>query len=478
MDLASAAKKIAESARTIEGLQEEKRELLEEIQMKNNFVEQVKTECQELQAELQTLMHQKQEAENRARIAEHERDNIRAEMDPARRRLLETVGPQTPGSPRSSIDLVESRLMKQVGAASKQMEMMAKSNALSQSERETLLENTRKLTAEINGALRNLMVVFERIAHLTGISPVNANGNFLNEVTLERAVDELNKIVEVILRDYDDCRRQKSSLADDLRNAHQETALLQHTAEKYREQAAQALEQLATVEKDLDTTRSQLTKAKNEAFHLEQQLKATNELELPKYREQCVTLQNAVKTLENELAVRERRLAETRGEMDTLRRCCVELENQSSKVSADSAGLQEEVATLRSQKQELLQKLLSQEELVAQTSALLDDTKQQLAKAERVKAHLQENFNREMREMHSANSDLKAQLAAISSGKSTNDQRLERLQAGLRFVEQSNDELKAKLQAKEAAHSALLRDHEILIVEKQNLERELQETQE
>lgn len=435
-------------------------------------------ECQGLQSELQTLVHQKQEAENRARIAEHERDHIRAEMDPARRRLMETVGTQAPGSPRSSIDLVESRLMKQVGAASKQMEMMAKSNALSQSERETLLDNTRKLSSEVSASLRNLMAIFERIAHLTGISPVNANGNFLAEVTLERAVEELNKIIEVILRDYDDCRRQRDSLADDLRNAHQDAATVQHSVEKYREQASQAHEQVLMVEKELDSTRSQLTRVKNDAFQLEQKLKAATELELPKYREQCVTLQNAVKTLETELSIRERRLAETRAETDSLRRRCVDLENDSSRVSADSAGLHEELAALRSQKLDLLQKLASQEELVAQTSALLDDAKQQVSKAERVKAHLQENFNREMREMHSANSDLKAQLATISTGKNSNDQRLERLQAGLRFMEQSNDELTAKLQSKEAAYSAILRDHEVLSVEKQNLEREITEAQE
>ena len=480
LDLANAHKRLQEAERGADGLREENRELQEELQSKNVFVQQVKTECQALHVELQTLLHAKQEAENRARIAENERDHIRNELDPARRRLMETVVAQAPSSPRSSLDLIESRLMKQVGDASKQLELMSKTQALSHSEREALQETTRRLTAEINTASRSLLRILERMALITGIQPERmvGGGDHPAIVGLDGLVDEINRMIEAVLGEFDESRRQNATLGQELREAHDELATLLHNHEKAKEQAREAAQLVEQIERDAEAVRGELQRVKTDYFKLEQQYKATAGTELPKYREQCVTLQGAVQTLERELAARDKRIAEVKLELDATRRRCAEYEQEMARVAADASIGQDEVIELRRQKNEVIDRLTRQEELLAQTTLLLDEKKQALTQAERVRTALQENFNKEVRELHNSNADLKAQLAAAASGRSSNDQRVERLQASLKFVEQSNEELMAKLHSKETAYSAILREHEVLVVEKQNIERQLREAQE
>lgn len=469
-DLTLTSKKLADSQKISEEQRGEIADLTEELQAKNVFVQQVKEESHSLHSEVEMLTRKNQELEGRVRIVENERDSIKADLDPARRKLFENVHP--PGSPRSSMDLVESKLLRQVGDATKRMEILQKSNALSQNEREQLSEQSRRLLGEIGASLRGMAAIFERINVVTGL-----RGNFTTDTTLDRAVEELGKLCEAVLGEYDDNRRQKDGLALDLRQAHEDLALARHQAEKSREQTRHAQEQLGTFEREYDAIRGQYQKSQNDLVRMEQQLKTTSELELPKYREQCVTLQNAVKTLETELASRDRRQAELRQDAEALRRRCAELEGEASRVSADSALRMEEVQQMRAQRKELLQKLAHSEELSAQASGRLDDVQQQLAHAERLKSALEENFNKELRALHNSNAELKGQLAAVASGKTNNDQRLERAQQSLRMVEQNNEELLTKLKAKDASYSALLREHEVLSVERQTIARELADVQ-
>lgn len=475
MESISNGKKVSELYKMLAEREQEIKELQDELVTKNTFVQQVKSESQTVHAELEMLMRQKQELEGRLRLAENERDTIKAELDPARRRLMETVGQQQapPGSPRSSMDLMESRLLRHMGAASKQMELLTKSQALSQNEKEHLQGELRRLMSEINGGMRTVMVIFERITSHTGIRPT-----LVNEMGIERALEEVAKLVEALLNDYDDVRQHGEGIANDLKTAHEEVAQLRHMNDKLNERARVAQEQLSLVEQEAETVRLTGERQEVELLKLQKQLRTINDVDLARYREQCVTLQSTVATLENELAAREKRLFDAKLELEAQRRRSSELEAELARTSADSLSHGEELASLRKERNDLQTRLVVQEDVVAEASKKLEEARQQLTMAERTKVRIQESFEKELRSLHAINSELKVQLTAATTGKTTNDMRLERLQTSLSLLESTNEELLAKLHTKEAAYSAVLREHETLVIEKQTMERELADSQE
>ncbi|PJF18745.1 hypothetical protein PSACC_01424 [Paramicrosporidium saccamoebae] len=462
-------KKLADFGDKMEKQMEEINDLNGELSVKNGLIDTLKGEMSSLHKEMEMLMRQNQELDAKLRIAESERDQVRSDINPLRR--LEQLA--APGSPRSSMDVMESRLIREVGHTSKQLEVLAKTHALSQSEKEQLADSTRRLTTELNLSLRGIMEILETIAIKTGVA-ANVNAH---DVTLEVAIKELEKLCSALLNEYESLKREKDVNAAELKATVDQLVTLKSQTERARDQCRNATESLSMVEGELEVTRSALTKTRQEQALLEKRLQSYDEFELPKYREQCVTLQESVKTLEQELEERENRIVGYKNELAKMRMHCTQLEENATKTSVDSRTLHEEIVQLRTAKQDLLKMLEKQENLSVEASRRLEDAKQQLAQAERTKQAVEENMSKEVRTLHLANSELRSQLAAASSGKNTNEDRMARLQTNLRYVEQSNEELLKKLQAKDATYSALLRERELLAVEKQTLERELADGQ-
>lgn len=370
-------------------------------------------------------------------------------------------------------------MLRQVGTTTKQLEVLSKTNELTQGEKEKLMAQSQRLMNEVTSGVRSIVILYEKIAMATRLA-TQAQLSSINsaEMTLDQAVGELAKLLEVVISEFSDAQHQREALTHDLRSAHDELAFVSHSSEKAKEGARLAQEKLSSVEKQLETTHEQLVQSQSNQFRLEQSLKATQELELPKYREQCVTLQNAIKTLETELSARDRRCNELRTELDNVRRRCVELEAEISQNATSAHMRHEEVATVRRQQEELLNKLSMQEDLNAQLGKKLDDVTLQLTQAERVKSAVEESFQRQIKNLHQSTNELRSQLAQASSGKSTNDQRIERLQGTVNYLETTYEECLTKLQVKEAAYSSLLREHELASIERETLDRDLQEVRE
>lgn len=470
LENSSLQKKLVEVNKLLADREGEIQELHEELKSKNSFVQQVKAESQTVHAELEMLLRQKQELEGKVRIVENERDSIRAELDPTRRRILEATvtSPQTPGSPRSSMDLVESRLLRQMGNTTKQLEMLAKSNALSQSEKEHLQVESRRLANEIHAGLRTLLTIFERIVKFTGLKPT-----LPDDLTIDMAIEELAKIVEALLNDYDDVKRHDKNVTDSLRDAHEEIAQLKHNNDKLNERVRVAQEQLSIVEQEAEEARLNLEKQEIELSKAQKQLKYTQDVDMTRYREQIAQLSSDMATLEAELKAREERLKDAKLLNDSMRSRCAELELQLARVSDTTTNNQNEVERLRKERTELLARLATQEDLMGEASQKLEQVQQQLVMAERTKEALQETFQKELRSLNITNAELKAQLSSVSSGKSTNELRLERLQESLNSLQVAYEELHAKYQAKEISYLTTVKEREEIVLAKQALEREL-----
>ncbi len=518
VDHAAANKKLSEARATIEEQKREIAELNDELAAKNAFVQSVKSDSQAVHAELEMVMRQKQDLEGRLRIAENERDMAAAERDPARaarRRttaLLASGGAEEgaasplrrlnndmaidgsglrrggPDSPRSSFDALESKLLRQIGATSKHLEVLSKSNTLSQSEKEALFDQSRALVLEINESVVAIGSIYDLIVAKTGITVEsstgynnhlyqNENGSAAPPVTLTTAINQLARICEALITDYSAAAANVGQLEGELKRSHDQLALIAHQGERLREQHRTAIEDLSSTKGQLDATREHLHKSQAECHSLSTSLRSVTEGDLARYREQCTDLAAAIRTMEGELAARDDRLAASRREVEGLQRHLATLEGQAARAGEEAHAQRQEAATLRKQHGDLLAKLADQEALANTLAASLDEARLALAQVERIKGAVEENFNKELRALHTSNADLKAQLASWTSGKSSNDQRLERLQASLRFVEATKEEALAKLAQREAALSALQRDHEVALIEKKNVERDLVEMQ-
>lgn len=91
-------KRHSEATRNIQMREEEIKELNQELSEKCSLIQQNHQELQNAHTELEVEMRKNQDLENRLKMAENERDAIRAELDPIRRRFAE--GLKDPGSPR------------------------------------------------------------------------------------------------------------------------------------------------------------------------------------------------------------------------------------------------------------------------------------------------------------------------------------------------------------------------------------------
>lgn len=92
-------KRLAETNKVIQSKDDEIRELSQELQEKCALLQQNHQELRNAHSELELEMRKNQDLENRILMAENERDSLRAEMDPIRRRFTDGAL-RDPGSPR------------------------------------------------------------------------------------------------------------------------------------------------------------------------------------------------------------------------------------------------------------------------------------------------------------------------------------------------------------------------------------------
>lgn len=220
-EMSAQQKRLLDAQHTIERLEDEVRSLEEELQSKNALLHQFKTDSQGVSSELEMISRQMADLQEALRATQTERDNLIRERDSIKRNTLNEVAKQTGMSPRSSLDLLESKLMRELGQATKRLHELEKQTEVGQGEREQLLGQSHNLATSLEQATQAMRHLGAKMAPAVGME-VNGGSGAFPEVfaQVERATDSL-------LRECLDSRQSRAALTESLSKQEQMSATLQ-----------------------------------------------------------------------------------------------------------------------------------------------------------------------------------------------------------------------------------------------------------
>lgn len=254
--------------------------------------------------------------------------------------------------------------------------------------------------------------------------------------------------------------------------------------------------ELTGAQKDLDATRASLeaatfregrlqaevTSKANEVRSLQEsvrniqgKLRLLQEDELPKAHEELAAMKDRARTLQTSNEAAQSELSQARAEKADLLAQVEEYQAMLVQSTSELADRKAQVQAHQAAKDELLQKLASNEHALMDLKARCEDAERTAKQSERVRQSLEEKFNQEVKGLRAANAELRAQFGQFSTGKSDLTARMERLQLSLADVERRNEELQERVLSKETALSQLRREHEVLLIDQGSMEAELRE---
>lgn len=442
-------------------------ELREELSLKVGFLEQIRQESRQLHADLELSHRQRQELEAKIRLLEEGRQyqhHLQHQFEED----------QTPGTPNSSgIDVMETRMVNQIGKTSAQLSELSRSNELSLSERENLQNQLTTLNLSSATIVKSLQRFYERL-----VSSFDFDGNLIDEdlnsnpknKSAEYWIKALNDATIQLAMEFSSSKEKGEYLEKECK-AQKEINLL--SQRDHKERLSSLEERLLSEREEKDHLNSSLLKAKKDILALEQQLRNLNENELPRYKEQLVQQQHSLRTLEEELSNRQDNLQSLRQKEQEKIQIISSLESERLRLNEDFSSLKAEMSNILQKNESINSKLAMQEQVIKEMNSLLREEKEKLSSSLLVKEKIEERFKGEMKSLHQSNSDLRSQLGNLSSGKNVNEERLQRLQGHLRYLEGVNDEMVKKASQRSGELSSLQKEHNSLLDERQILSQKL-----
>lgn len=364
-------------------------------------------------------------------------------------------------SPRSSFDALEGRLLRQIGAAGKNLEVLVHSKTLSHTEKEALISEVTRLVREVSDARRGYDEVCKLVHRHTGLEVSLSNSSSIRECS-----DEVCRLVEAVLGEFAESSQHAKALEAELRESSKTLATLSHRASELESDKTRIEAKTSEFEAQLARERSEYSQLKEEHNKMTRTLRDTD---LPRYREQVAALSNALRQKESEIERCEGLLRSSREEIESLQTSLRDAREDASRLSQVAEDARRSHAGVKKQQVDLLARLDAAEKLGADRAKTAEDALNRVAQAERVRSALEDSFAREMRGSHAANAELRAQFGALNEARSVNEERLERLQTALLNLEQERAQLVAKCNAAEAFNAKAAQDAEALDFEKRAL---------
>lgn len=168
IDLGSANKKLSEAQQQITDQQGEISALEEDLNRKSNIIHQFKMDSS-VNAQNFELATRKIEELNRIiETIKEERDTLARESATVKKeRSVFDSGQKgsnrfTPGSPRSSIDIVESRMIKELGQTSRRFHDMEKVSESTVTERNQLINQNQQLTDQLARGINIIAQIIDK----------------------------------------------------------------------------------------------------------------------------------------------------------------------------------------------------------------------------------------------------------------------------------------------------------------------------
>lgn len=467
MESSGLQKRLADAQHTIERLEEDIRSLEDELESKNGLIHQFKLDSQGMSQELELITRQMTELQDALRACQSERDNLLRERDTIKRNTLNDVAKQTGMSPRSSLDLLESKLMRELGQATKRLQDLEKQTETSQGEKEQLAGQSQTLAQSLEQATQAIRHLGSKISGSAIVGPVPIDGTFPEVFAqVERATDSL-------IRDCHENRQAKTSLGETLAKQEQISSSLQSDRQRLEMELSRAENRLNEISLVLNTREEEIKRTAQMAEEWQRKAAAAYDAELPKLHEELVALRSEQGRLLHDLEGAKEEVRRAQAASTEFKSKWEEAQSIAIQASSESSDRLAHISQLQQSRADLAKRLASSEEMAQSLNRRLEEMRTQLEHADKVKAAVEEGFNRQLKQLHQQNTELKLQMASNSSGASDANARLERLNAAVESLRLEKDSLFNKLQTKEHSIGALQQELDTLRIDRKRTETDL-----
>lgn len=302
--------------------------------------------------------------------------------------------------------------------------------------------------------------------------------NVSNEVeSLEQAVEQVEILCRDVLVELEDSRLTVKDLDSQVSRVNEDLT----ESNKERDQLSSSLSgaevQLQKLSLELNSKASELRNASETNRSLQNRLREISESEIPKWQREAERANERVKQLGHFVENYDSTLKQNQSESEEIQRKYSEIQQICSKAQGELSEVKEINYKLQKQRDDLVDRLAGQESVAISAQKRLEELQGRVGHSEKVKSSIEDQFNRELKTLHTVNGELKGQLNLALSGRSELTQRVDRLSQLLREAERGQDEIIDKGRHAEGQLAALRREHEILVLVHKTMESDLIERQ-
>lgn len=195
--------------------------------------------------------------------------------------------------------------------------------------------------------------------------------------------------------------------------------------------------------------------------------------ELPRLHEELMAARSRLANLEHELEMAREQLHQAQASAADFKAKWEDAQSIAIQASSEASDRLAHISQLQQSRADLAKRLASSEELAQTLTRRVEELRAQTEHADKVKAAVEEGFNRQLKQLHAQNTELKLQMASNSSGANEASARMERLNAALDSLRAEKDALHARLQSKEHSLGALQQELDTLRLDRKRTETDL-----
>lgn len=472
VELSAANRRLSEANGRLEAQAMEIQDLQEQVRQREDLAMRARSDYSGTAQELSMLTRQVGELQSALRKSEQERNELALRLQTS----FNAAPPSSPDGPRSSLDAIESRLMRELGATTKKLSEMEKKTHISTAERDHLLENLKRQSDLLSLCDRSLTAACVKLNEQLS-TPVAEVSAVMESGDLARKTDILSGLVSTISVEV---QQDKESLKGAERELHQAADAIE-ALDKERDSLSQSLN---TTQQDLQAAKQDLSERNRQLLSLQEQNRQLT-MRLKSVADEQVPL------LKAEVEQHKQHIQELMSAMDDGKRRLVEAESRNYELSrrseTSSAALQAahlEVEDLRRHSQALIKERDESLARLAKAESDLVNLKRQhehvdnqLQHQSKVRSAVEEQFQNELKSLHAANTDLKVQLSAAERSRLDLQRRHDQLSKQLNELHEQQDERDRMGLGRDSELARARQEADMLRIERNTLEAELAERQ-
>lgn len=442
--------------------------LEEELRMKNALIHQIRADTQGMASDMEMLTRQIVDLQQSLATCKEERDTLLKERDNLKRNLqLDSVRLQaTPASPRSSLDLLESKLMRELSQATRRLQDLEKQTETTQSEKEQFASQSKSLASGLEQATEAIKYLGQKLS--------GGALQFPPQVHFPQAFEQVERVTDHLLKDYEEHRNMKAMLSDSVALKDSTIAEMRQERQRLESQLDQQTSALGQMQTGLAERGTEIERLQEMLCEYQRKANEAYEHEVPRLSAEVAQLKEQLTRCTADLDRSLQELSQAQQASADYRRRWEESEASACEANSASSDRMVQINQLQQARADLLKKLAASEDLVKPLNKRMEELRAQLEHAEKVKQAVEEGFSRQLKSLHAANTELKLQMAANSTGASDANARTERLNAAVEALRAEKEGLFNRLQAKENSLGSLQQELESVRSEKRALEIDMQ----